>query len=115
MTSSIRYTIDLDDLPFNPRWPTQRRDVAAALAIIRRHQGASGNGLRLLDDWGETDAETLWIKLPAWLRELGRYYQQRYGDQAPEVMQCVLNVLLPEESCFDDTSPDMKGQAPRLH
>lgn len=59
MTTPLRYTIDLDDLTWDPLWPTQRQDVAAALAIISRHQAVSDNGLRLLDDWGEADADTL--------------------------------------------------------
>lgn len=115
MTTLIRFTIDLDDLPSEPWWPTQRQDVAAALAIIERHQAASDNGLRLLDDWGEHDANTLWIKRPAWLQELGRYYQQRYGDQAPEIMQRVLNVLLPETPNVDDSLDDLTRQVPVLH
>lgn len=94
----LRLTIDLDNLPWNPAWPTQHRDMAVALDIIQRYQAASDDGLRLLDDWGQTDAESVWIKLPDWLRELAAHYQTLYGQQAPEVMSKVFAVLLPSDT-----------------
>jgi len=115
MTTPLRFTIELDELVWDPLWPTQRQDVAAALAIISCHQAVADNGLRLLDDWGEADAETLWFKLPDWVHELSRHYNQRYGDNAPDIMQRVLKVLLPETPSLDEWVVEPADRPPALH
>jgi hypothetical protein len=87
-------TIDLNRLTDDPTWPTKRQDVLAALAIIQRHV-AAGEPLRLLDGWGETAPDRLWVQLPDWLLDLGRHYRALYGEAGEPMLQRVLQELLP--------------------
>lgn len=93
MSVQKTYTIDLDELDWNPNWPTQRADLAAALEIVTRHQAESGK-LRLLDDWGENEQGELWVKMPAWVIELTEHYDAIYGSGAEEIMRRVMRVLV---------------------
>ena len=90
-------TIDVTRLADEPTWPTKRQDVLAAIRIIQRHATRSGGALRLLDGWGETDHDSLWVQLPEWLLELGRHYQAPYGEAGEPILQRVLRELLPVE------------------
>ncbi len=97
MSSQKTYTLNLDELDWDPNWPTQRADLAAALEIISRHQAKNGAGLRLLDDWGQNDQGDMWIKMPDWVIELSVHYQALYDSRSEEVMQRVMRVLIPVE------------------
>ncbi len=97
MSSQKTYTLNLDELDWDPNWPTQRADLAAALEIISRHQANANAGLRLLDDWGENEQGELWVKMPDWVIELSAHYKALYDSRAEQVMQRVMRVLIPFE------------------
>ena len=56
-----------------------------------------GEPLRLLEDGGEADGDRLWVQFPAWMIDLTRHFQQRYGDRADAIVRRVLTELLPVE------------------
>ncbi len=97
MSSQKTYTLNLDELDWDPNWPTQRADLAAALEIISRHQAKTNAGLRLLDDWGQNEQGDMWIKMPDWVIELSGHYQALYDSRSEAVMQRVMRVLIPVE------------------
>lgn len=95
----VTLDINLNSLPADPSWPSQRQDLTAALQIIARHQASSGAALPLLDAWGERPDGSLWVRLPAWWVELAETFHQRYPTAvADERLQRVLHTLLPVEA-----------------
>ena len=90
--------IDPENVAWDPAWPTQRMDLAAAFGIITRHQALSGGGVRLIEDWGEGENEDIWVKLPEWVMELTAHYRTVHGPRADAVMGRVRRVLFPFES-----------------
>ena len=92
-----RKTLDPTRLADDPTWPTKRQDVLAAILIIQRHVTRPGEPLRLLEGWGETDHDSLWVQLPDWLLELGQHYRALYGEAGEPILQMVLRELLPFE------------------
>ena len=89
--------VNLDSLDSDPTWPTKRQDVLAALAIIQHHAARTGEPLRLLEGWGEAGPDSLWVRLPEWLLDLGQHYQALYGEASAPILQRVLRELLPFE------------------
>ena len=90
-------TLDLTRLTDDPTWPTKRQDVIAAIHIIQRHVNRTGEPLRLLEGWGETAPDHLWVQLPDWLLDLGRHYRTLYGEAGEPILQRVWRELLPFE------------------
>ncbi len=93
----IRTThLELNRLTDDPTWPTKRQDLQAAVMIMQRH-AAAGESLCLLEDWGETGGDRLWVQFPAWIIDLAQHFQQWYGDRADAIVRRVLTELLPVE------------------
>jgi hypothetical protein len=79
-------TIDLARLADDPAWPTKHQDILAALAIIQRHATRTGGALRLLEGWGETAPDHVWVQLPDWFLDLGRHYRALYGEAGEPIL-----------------------------